>query len=583
MTRAPRAEREDVTMAAEKEGGKAGGRDARGTPTTPVPPLPRAKPDARVAPGWPRVALFSLSDKRGAAEFARALASRGTRILASGGTAAHLAESGLEVIPVERWTGFAELLEGRVKTLHPHVHAAILARRDRPPDRAALEALELEPIDLVAVSLYPFEERAAALAEADAVEEIDIGGVALLRAAAKNWRDVIVAHDPAQFPEVLAALESGVTSDQRRAWAMRTFARTARYDAAIASDLARRGEAPESAGAADAAQGAGDAPTPGTDAAAGAPPAFHVLALERVRPLRYGENPHQAGALYARAGEAAEIGAWREGRALSYNNLLDLEAAVTLASRFDEPSCVIVKHGEPCGAASAPWLAAAWDAALQCDALSSYGGVVAFNRPLDGATAHLLAKHFIECVAAPDYAPDAEGVLAQKKNLRALRLSGADVLPVDPLALRLAGRWVLAQRDPEGAPPAWRTVTKREPTPDELRALRFAWQIVSAARSNAIAIARGTALIGIGSGQTSRVDAVDLALLKARRAGHDPTGTALASDGFFPFADNIEHAAEAGIAAVVQPGGSMRDLEVIAACDRLGLAMVFTDRREFRH
>jgi len=385
---------------------------------------------------------------------------------------------------------------------------------------------------------------------------------------------VIAVHDPAQFPEVLAALDAGVTPGQRRAWATAAFARTARYDQAIARELARRAEA----GGGEAAAARGAAPAPGD-----AMPRHFELALEQVRGLRYGENPHQSAALYVRAGEGAALSAWREGRELSYNNLLDLEAAVALVWRFDEPACVIVKHGEPCGAACAPWLAAAWDEALRSDELSSYGGVVAFNRPLDGAVAALVAKHFVECVAAPEFAPEAVATLQQKKNLRALRLAAGDVRPPDPVALRLAGRWVLLQRDPAAPAPEWRSVTTREATPDEVRALRFAWEVAAAARSNAIAIARGTALVGLGSGQTSRVDAVDVALMKARRAGHDLKGAALASDGFFPFADNIEHAAEAGIAAIVQPGGSLRDPEVIAACDRLGLAMLFTDRREFRH
>lgn len=532
---------------------------------------------------WPRLALLSLSDKRGATDFAKALAARGTRIVASGGTAAHLAGSGVEVTPLERWTGFEELLGGRVKTLHPHVHAAILARRDTPADLAGIEAMGISPIDLVAVSLYPFEERAAALSEAGATEEIDIGGVALLRAAAKNHRDVIAVHDSSQFPEVLAALEAGVTMEQRRAWAMRAFARTARYDAAIASDLALRA-AEEVAGRESVAvtTHAAEAVARGGDGAQ-APPAFIVLALERARGLRYGENPHQSAALYARAGEGAALEAWREGRELSYNNLLDLERAVSLAWRFKEPACVIVKHGEPCGAASAPWLAAAWDEALRCDELSAYGGVVAFNRPLDGAAAVLVARHFVECVAAPEFAPEAVEALKQKRNLRALRLAGSDVRSLDPLSIRHVGRWGLVQRDAGALAPEWRAVTAREASPDEMRTLRFAWEVAAAARSNAIAIARGTALIGLGSGQTSRVDAVDVALMKARRAGHDLAGASLASDGFFPFADNVEHAADAGITAVVQPGGSMRDAEVIAACDRHGMAMLFTDRREFRH
>jgi phosphoribosylaminoimidazolecarboxamide formyltransferase/IMP cyclohydrolase len=529
---------------------------------------------------WPRVALLSLSDKRGAADFAKALAARGTRIVASAGTATHLAEAGVDVTPLEQWTGFEQLAGGRVKTLHPHVHAAILSRRDSPGDIAALEELGIPPVDLVAVSLYPFEERAPSLPDAGAIEEIDIGGVALLRAAAKSHRDVIVVHDPAQFSDVLAALEAGVTPERRRAWATAAFARTARYDAAIARELARRGGG-------EVRTERGLAPEPGAGAdetrAGEAIPKRYELALEQVRGLRYGENPHQTAALYARAGEGAALAAWHEGRELSYNNLLDLEAAVSLVWRFDEPACVIVKHGEPCGAACAPWLAAAWDEALRSDELSSYGGIVAFNRPLDGAAASLVAKHFIECVAAPDFAPDAVATLAQKRGLRVIRLAASDVAAPDPISLRLIGKWALLQREDGGPAPEWRGVTKREAAPDEMKALRFAWEVAAAARSNAIAIARGTALIGLGSGQTSRVDAVDVALMKARRAGHDPRGAALASDGFFPFPDNIEHAAEAGIVAIVQPGGSKRDADVIAACDRLGVAMLFTDRREFRH
>ena len=510
---------------------------------------------------WPGAALFSLSDKRGALEFARALVAHGTRIVASGGTARHLATGGIAVTAVEEWTGFGELLGGRVKTLHPHVHAPILARRGEPADLAALAERGLVPLDLVAVTLYPFEERAAALDEAGAVEEIDIGGVAMLRAAAKNFADVIVVHDPGQYAEVLAALESGaVTRERRRAWALRTFARTARYDAAIAAELARRA-------------------APGTTE----PPPVHVLALERVRHLRYGENPHQTAALYARLGETAALEAWKEGRELSYNNLLDLEAAVALVGRFAAPACVIVKHGQPCGVAAAAGPAAAYEAAFRADEQSAFGGILAFNRPLDGETAALVARQFAECVAAPGLSPEAAAVFKSKKNLRVVRLEPQSLTPPDPWQVRLVGPWALLAQEPPGAAPEWRVVTKRPPTDAEREGLHFAWEVVAAARSNAIAVARGTALVGLGSGQTSRVDAVDIALMKARRAGHDLHGCVLASDGFFPFADNIEHAAAAGVVAFVQPGGSVRDAEVVAACDARGLAMVFTDRRVFRH
>ena len=518
---------------------------------------------------WPRAALLSLSDKRGAAAFAKALAARGTRILASGGTAQHLKEAGVEVTPIEKWTGFSELLGGRVKTLHPHVHAPILARRSESADLAALAERDLEPIDLVAVSLYPFEERAAALDEKAAIEEIDIGGVALLRAAAKNHEDVIVVHDPAQYDAVVHALEhDAVDTARRREWAIEAFARTARYDAAIAADLERR-----------------DAAEPGTS---GGPPDTWAISLERVRTLRYGENPHQPAALYARPGEARRLEAWREGKELSYNNLLDLEAAVGLVSRFGDPACVIVKHAQPCGAACAPRLAEAFDAAYHGDPVSAYGGIVAFNRALDAETATRVAKQFVECVAAPSVEPGAERAFEHKKNLRLVQLTGEQLRDPDPWHARFVGPWALLQAGGEDPAPPWNVVTRRKPAAEEEEGLRFAWEVAAAARSNAIAIARGRTLVGIGSGQTSRVDAVDVALMKARRgkpdsAAADLRGAVLASDGFFPFADNIEHASKAGITAFVQPGGSVRDAEVIEACDARGLAMVFTDRRTFRH
>ncbi|MGH7741065.1 MAG: bifunctional phosphoribosylaminoimidazolecarboxamide formyltransferase/IMP cyclohydrolase [Candidatus Eiseniibacteriota bacterium] len=520
---------------------------------------------------WPRAALFSLSDKRDAAAFARELERHGTRIIASGGTAKHLAAEGVKVTPIEEITGFSEMLGGRVKTLHPHVHAPILARRDEASHMAALAERGLVPIDLVAVTLYPFESRAASLDLAGAIEEIDIGGVALLRGAAKNADSVIVIDDPGQYKEVSAALEAGGPDlKQRQTWAARTFARTARYDAAIAAELSRRLEA----------EGAGDA---AAGAAGSAPPLLHVLALERARTLRYGENPHQSAALYARAGERGALEAWKEGRELSYNNLLDLEAAVRLAGRFTAPACVIVKHNQPCGAATAASLDQAYEQALASDPLSAFGGIVAFNRALDAGTAARLAPQFVECVAAPHFDQGAVEALIPKKNLRLVKLTSSDLESSDPWRVRQVGRWALLQSDERGAAPPWRTVTKRTPEAAERAALEFAWEVAAAARSNAIAMVRGTQLIGLGAGQTSRVDAVDVALMKARRAGHSVKGAVLASDGFFPFADNVEHAAEAGVRAIVQPGGSMRDAEVIAACDRLGVAMLFTDRRTFLH
>jgi phosphoribosylaminoimidazolecarboxamide formyltransferase/IMP cyclohydrolase len=515
-----------------------------------------------VEAGWPKAALLSLSDKSGVAEFARELAAHGTQLIASGGTAAHLAAAGLEVTTVEHVTGSSELLGGRVKTLHPRLHAGILARRDDPSHARELETAGISPIDLVVVSLYPFEERAPKLDEAGAIEEIDIGGVALLRAAAKNFEHVVALHDPAQYGEALAAYRAGGPSlDQRRRWALSVFARTARYDSAIAGELERRAAGPD----ADEA------------------PGLRMIALQRVRRLRYGENPHQAGALYARLGEAAKLEAWKEGKELSYNNLLDLEAAVRLAGRFPSPACVIVKHNEPCGAACGASVLEAWRAARRSDELSAFGGVVAFNRALDAATAAEMATMFIECVAAPDFGPGVEAAFQSRKGLRLVRLGSSDLAAPDEWRTRLVGRWALLQKEAPGPAPEWRVASKRAPSELELRGLRFAWEIASAARSNAIAIARGEALIGLGSGQTSRVDAVDLALMKARRCGHDVAGAALASDGYFPFPDGVAHAGEAGITAIVQPGGSVKDAEVIAGADERGIAMMLTDRRSFRH
>ncbi len=512
------------------------------------------------APGWPRAALLSVSDKTGLTEFAAALSRHGTRVLASGGTAKHLTAAGVPVTSIEEWTRSPEMLGGRVKTLHPHVHGPILARRWLAEDLATLDARGLTPIDLVAVTLYPFEERAAALDDAGAIEEIDIGGVALLRAAAKNHRDVVVVHDPSQYTEVLGAfLAGGPSAEQRRGWAIAAFARTARYDAAIAAELATRAGGPD------------------------APPPVRFLALEHVRGLRYGENPHQRAALYLRAGESGGLDAAREGKELSYNNLIDVYSAVTLAGRFDGPACVIVKHNEPCGAACGDTLEDAYAGALAADEQSAFGGIVAFNRPLDGATAARLGAQFIECVAAPGFAPEALLQFEKKKNIRLVRLAAEQLAARDPWAVRLLGPWALLQHEEPGPAPEWRVVTRRAPDAGEIAGLRFAWTVAAAARSNAITLARGTRLIGLGSGQTSRVDAVDVALMKARRAGHEPKGAVLASDGCFPFADNVDHAAAAGVTAIVQPGGSMRDAEVIAAADRHGLAMCFTDRRTFRH
>ncbi len=520
---------------------------------------PHAGAEPTGAVGWPRAALLSLSDKTGATEFAAGLAARGTRILASGGTASHLERAGVPVTKVEEWTGFGEMLAGRVKTLHPHVHAPILARRGSRADMHELESRGLLPLDLVAVTLYPFETRGVSLDDAGMVEEIDIGGVALLRAAAKNHDGVIVVHDPSQYAEVTEALARGVTPADRRRWAVAAFTRTARYDGCIAMELARR------------------------SVPADEPPPLAAFVLERSRTLRYGENPHQPAALYVPAGKRVGLASHREAKELSYNNLLDLDAAARLVSRFERPACVIVKHNQPCGAACADSVSEAYTRAHASDPLSAFGGIIAVNRPLDHATASAIAKQFVECVAFPDLSPEADQAFARKPNVRLVRLSEADRAEPGAWQWKAMAGWALAQREPEGEPPPWREVTKRAPSADERAALRFAWEVVTAARSNAIALVRGESLVGLGSGQTSRVDAVDVALMKAKRAGHDVSGSVLASDGFFPFPDGVTRAAEAGVRAIVQPGGSVKDAEVIAEADRLGLAMLFTDRRVFRH
>jgi len=432
------------------------------------------------------------------------------------------------------------------------VHGGLLADPANPAHRADMTAHGIEPIDLVVVNLYPFESNPS-------IELIDIGGPAMVRAGAKNHAHVGVVVNPSDYDVVLAEIQrdGALSAGTRRRLARDAFAAIAAYDAAIANWFE----------------------TSSTDPL---PAAMH-LSLERVQSLRYGENPHQRAAVYAAAGGASALAAHREVKELSYNNLLDLEAAVSLVGRYERPACIIVKHNQPCGAACADTLVEAYRAALASDPLSAFGGIVAFNRTLDAATASELATLFVECVAFPAIAPEADAALAGRKNLRLVQLSPADLAVPGQWALRAVGPWTLAQRDEAGEVPAWRTVTKRAPTDAEFAALRFAWPVVDAARSNAIVLARGEASIGLGSGQTSRVDAVDVALMKARRAGHDPRGAVLASDGFFPFPDGVTHAAEAGITAIVQPGGSVKDAEVIAEADRLGVAMLFTDRRVFRH
>ena len=517
-------------------------------------------------------ALLSVSDKTGLVEFAAALADRGVALVASGGTGRALAGAGLEVADVAALTAYPEMMDGRVKTLHPAVHGGILARRDRAAHREAMREHGIAPIDLVAVNLYPFEETVAGGADRDeAVEQIDIGGPALIRAAAKNHDFVVVATDPADYDGILgelAANEGRTTLDFRRCLAAAAYARTAAYDAAISQWFAR----------------AVDIPFPPHIAFGGA----------RAQTLRYGENPHQEAALYRGFPErpGAASAALLQGKALSYNNLGDADAAFELAAEFDRPAVAIVKHANPCGAALGASLAEAHAKALACDPVSAFGGVVAANRAIDEAAAAAIAAIFVEVVIAPAIDEAARAVFAEKPNIRVLATGAMPERGAPGLAIRSIAGGLLVQ-DRDGAATGaddLRVVTERAPSEDERRDLLFAFAVAKHVKSNAIVFARGGATAGIGAGQMSRVDSTRIAAAKAADAAREAgaarpatEGAVAASDAFFPFADGLVAAAEAGATAVIQPGGSIRDDEVIAAADARGIAMVFTGRRHFRH
>jgi len=510
-------------------------------------------------------ALFSVSDKTGLVSFAKKLHDAGTELVASGGTAAQLADAGLPVVPVEVLTGFPELLGGRVKTLHPAIHGGILARRTKDH----LEELAdhgLLPIDLVVVNLYPFEQTVAEpdVSLPEAVEQIDIGGVALLRAAAKNFESVAVICEPGNYDSVAQAVASGgLEVETRRALALKAFRHTAAYDAAISNFLA--GWQPEKD---DEPQGTATLP------------AQVRLDLERVQVMRYGENPHQQGALY-RYSNASAAFEQLHGQEMSYNNWLDLDGSWQAAQDFDAPTVAIIKHSNPCGLASAETLANAYENALASDPVSAFGSIISVNRRLDGATAELMAKLFIEIVAAPSYDDEALAILQRKKNLRILRAAGT--VP-SQLSIRTVYGGALVQ-EPDNSrddlePANWQIVTRNRPDASQLEDLAFAWRVCRHVKSNAIVYAKDRATVGVGAGQMSRVDSV---MLAGHKAGDRASGAVMASDAFFPFADGIEAAAAHGVAAVVQPGGSIRDEEVIESCDRLGLVMAFTGTRHFRH
>ncbi len=516
-------------------------------------------------------ALVSVSDKTGVADFANGLAALGIEVVSTGGTAAALREAGVEVRDVADLTGSPEILDGRVKTLHPRLYAGLLARRDDPEHMRTLDAEGLEAIDLVCVNLYPFERTVAAadVTEAEAVENIDIGGPTMIRAAAKNHGGVAVVVRPESYDAVLAELQEsgGEVSAETRHWlANEAFALTARYDAAISRWFSMRYEAY---------------------------PSHWVMAHEKFLDLSYGENPHQTAALYVETGARAHVlskVAKLHGRALSFNNVLDLDSARRLLEEFDEPAAVIVKHNNPCGAAVAESVGDAYDRALACDPLSAFGGVIALNRPVNAALAERLHENFIEVLIAPGYDEGALEVLRRKEAVRILedgerRDAGARERDVK----RVRGGLLVQEPDRVTEKRAGMEVaTKVGPDEDRWADLEFAWKVCRHVRSNAIVFARDGATLGIGAGQMSRVDSVRIAIEKAQDAAGDGVsrpleGSVVASDAFFPFSDGPQRAIEAGAVAFIQPGGSVRDNEVIAACDDAGVAMVFTGRRHFRH
>lgn len=506
-------------------------------------------------------ALISVSNKRGVVPFAQKLVALGWEIVSTGGTAHELQQGGVPVVPIETVTGLPEILDGRVKTLHPAVHAGLLARRDLAAHMQALDEHGFTPIDLVAVNLYPFRETSGrpGIKVAEAVEQIDIGGPAMLRSAAKNHADVLAIVDPEDYDHVIAALESGAVSDElRQTLATKVFSHTAAYDAAIAQFLL-----------------GGSEPFPQTLG----------LVLDRAQQLRYGENPDQRAALYT-TGEGRGFDALVQlhGKELSFNNMLDVEAASFAIEPWpDRRACSIVKHTTPCGIAVGQTTEDAYRRALATDPRSAYGSVVGLNTVVDAPTAEAMQDLFVEVVVAPRFHDDALEIFRKKKNLRVVELPLMDQRPALDMK-RVRGGLLLQDRFRyEFDELAWHVPTRRRPTEQEWLDLRFAWAAVAGVKSNAILLARDEAAIGIGAGQMSRVDAAFLAVHKANEAGHETKGAVVASDAFFPFADGVEHAAAAGIVAVIQPGGSVRDEEVIAAANEHHMTMVMTGRRQFRH
>jgi phosphoribosylaminoimidazolecarboxamide formyltransferase/IMP cyclohydrolase len=502
--------------------------------------------------------LISVTDKTGIVEFARELSAMGAEVVSTGGTARLIRESGVPVKDVSEATGFPEMLDGRLKTLHPKIAGGILAIRSRADHMRALAEQEIAPIDMIVVNLYRFEEVAAregARLE-ELIENIDIGGPTMIRAAAKNYQDVAVVVSPGDYAAIVEELRAGagaLSLETKWRLAKKAFRTTADYDAAIGARLERQ------------------------DSASSLPLDLNLRAA-KLMDLRYGENPHQAAALYGARGRGIAGAEQLHGKELSYNNLVDLDAAWQLVGEFERPAAVIVKHTNPCGCAERDSLAEAYRKAFECDPVSAYGGVIGLNRTLDEETAREIAKTFIEAIAAPDYAPEALAVLRTKKNLRLMRVAPGG----DPLVVKsISGGYLAQTADDARLDHAAAVVkTRRAPTEDEWAALEFAWKVAKHVKSNAIVYARAGQAVGVGAGQMSRVDSVKVGAMKAVLP---LAGAVVASDAFFPFPDGLEEAVKQGATAFIQPGGSVRDEEVIAAADRLGAAMVFTGVRHFRH
>jgi phosphoribosylaminoimidazolecarboxamide formyltransferase/IMP cyclohydrolase len=516
-----------------------------------------------------RQALLSVSDKTGLVDLARELAALGVSILSTGGTARLLTEAGIRVTEVADYTGYPEMLDGRLKTLHPKIHGGLLARRDLPAHVAAIRDAGIEPIDLVVVNLYPFQQTVArpGCSFDEAVENIDIGGPTMVRAAAKNHAGVAVVTDPRDYPclaEELRISGGHVSAATRLALAKKAFTHTAGYDAAIANYLTSLDP----------------------DGRPGAFPEVLTLQWEKAQPMRYGENPHQSAAFYRDtdpvAGSLARY-TQLQGKELSYNNIADADAAWECVKTFERPACVIVKHANPCGVAEGAGTLAAYQRAFSTDPTSAFGGIIAFNRPLDAATADAVARQFVEVVLAPEVGPEARAVLAGKTNVRVLEVPIAEA--AQRYDFKRVGGGVLVQTpDARNLTAAeLKVVTRRAPSQPELADLLFAWRVAKYVKSNAIVFCGDAMTLGVGAGQMSRVDSARIAAIKAQNSGLSLAGSVVASDAFFPFRDGLDVVAEAGAKAVIQPGGSVRDEEVIAAADERGLAMVFTGVRHFRH